>query len=215
MLLGVFLAFLFALIITPEAKAETYGFYPITNLDEAALVTDQLLVDVFDGDGTAKFKFRNVGTTDCSITDIYFDDGSLLGITQLIDADEGVGGHPGVDFSLGATPGDLPGGELAIPAFEASRQFNMDSDPPPTSWGIEPADEWLQVDFELINMGTLDDVLAELSDGTLRIGIHVQKIGGVGGGSASFINNPTPVPEPTSLLLIAFGAGLLRRKRKS
>ncbi|HEU4429924.1 MAG TPA: PEP-CTERM sorting domain-containing protein, partial [Myxococcota bacterium] len=51
--------------------------------------------------------------------------------------------------------------------------------------------------------GALQDVLDELSDGTLRIGVHVQ--GFASEGSEAFVN--TPLPEPGTLALL--GAGLV------
>ena len=59
------------------------------------------------------------------------------------------------------------------------------------------------------------DVIAELTDGRLRIGLHVQGFGN--GGSESFVNNPVPVPAAVWL----FGSGLIglvgvaRRKRRN
>ena len=94
----------------------TYAFYNITQNDpcDAAAGEQQLLLDVSNGDGVVEFTVRNIGPASCSITDVYFDDGSLLGIDTIVDADEGLDGqlgHPGVDFERGATPGNLPGGE--------------------------------------------------------------------------------------------------------
>ena len=48
------------------------------------------------------FEFFNAGPAHSSITDVYFDDGTLLGIAGLIDADDGTLGpmaDPDVDFS--------------------------------------------------------------------------------------------------------------------
>jgi hypothetical protein len=55
---------------------------------------------------------------------------------------------------------------------------------------------------------TLGSVIADLNDRDLRIGLHVQAIGAQGN-SDSFVNGPpgTPVPEPSTLLLM--GSGLL------
>ena len=60
--------------------------------------------------------------------------------------------------------------------------------------------------FSLINGGTLGDVINELNDSTVRIGIHV--IDFDGGGSESFIT-----PEPTTIMLLGFAAaGVLARR---
>ncbi|NUN98546.1 MAG: PEP-CTERM sorting domain-containing protein, partial [Candidatus Omnitrophica bacterium] len=73
--------------------------------------------------------------------------------------------------------------------------------------------EWLGVGFNLLSGKTFADVLADIADGDLRIGIHVQ--GFRNGGSESFVNNGV-VPEPATVGLLA--AGLLslaagRRRR--
>ncbi len=206
----------------PRAHAEltlyrTYGFYNITdnNSTNAAIGEAQLFVDVLNGTNEVQFNFRNVGPNSCSITDVYFDDGTLLELAGLIDKDDsynGRDGHPGVDFSIGADPPDLPGGSQMVPPFQVELGFFADPDPPPPDCGVQPPDEWLGVVF-LLDGGNGDvyDVLDELDNGTLRIGIHVQSFNGVDGDSESFVN----VPEPASMLLLGLGGLALRRKRRT
>ena len=195
----------------------TYGFYCITdnNSTNADIGEAQLFVDVLNGADEVQFNFRNVGPNSCSITDVYFDDGTLLELAGLIDKDDsynGRDGHPGVDFSIGADPPDLPGGSQMVPPFQVELGFFADPDPPPPDCGVQPPDEWLGVVF-LLDGGNGDvyDVLDELDNGTLRIGIHVQSFNGVDGDSESFVN----VPEPASMLLLGLGGLALRRKRRS
>lgn len=187
------------------AKAVTLSFDCITNNDltgtNCATGEAQLTVDVTSYSPTqVLFTFKNSGPLASSITDAYFDDGSLLGIAFLIDADDN-GGDPGVDFSQGASPGNLPGGNNASPAFVATAGFTADSDPPTQPNGVNP-NESLGIVFDLQSPGTYADVLSELANGTLRIGIHAQ--GYAGGGSESFINTPVPIPAAVWL----FGSGL-------
>jgi len=192
----------------------TYGFGGLTNNDPCNIAVGeaQLFVDVLNGGSEVTFIFRNEGPDICSITDVYFDDGTLLELTGLWDLDDPVGGpfgDPNVDFSPGATPSELPGANLIFPAFETSLGFSADSDPPPPSWGVEPG-QWLGVLFSLDPNGTPEDVIDELNDGTLRIGLHVQAFGNGGIDSESFVN----VPEPASMLLLTVGGLTLLRKRK-
>jgi len=197
------------------AQAVTLDFNCISN----SSATDcnagmaQLSVAVVDiGGGQVQFSFFNSGPAASSITDVYFDDGSLLGIAGLIDADDGTGGDPGVNFSQGASPGNLPAGNNASPPFQATAGFLADSNPAVQPNGVNPG-EWLGIIFDLQSGMTFADVLTELGNGDLRIGIHVQ--GFASGGSESFVNSPVPVPAAVWL----FGSGLLglagvaRRKR--
>ena len=69
------------------------------------------------------------------------------------------------------------------------------------------------ITFDLQNGGTLQDVLDDLADGRLRIGLHAQ--GFAGGGSESFVNTPLPEPSAGSLLVGAALAFAALRKRSA
>jgi len=114
-----------------------------------------------------------------------------------------------VDYSPGATPGELPGAGMIFPNFETTLGFSADSDPPPPSMGVEPG-EWLGVVFSLKDGGDVYDVMQELSDGTLRIGIHVQAFLNGGVDSESFV----ALPEPATIALLGLGGLVLLRKRR-
>ncbi len=191
-------------------------FYCLTknSATDAAIGEAQLAVEVTStGPGRAFFEFRNVGGNASSITDIYWQGGSLLALNCLIDSDDGDGGHVGVDFSPGASPGNLPGGNEAWPKFKADKGFLTDSDPPARPNGVD-AGEWLSVCYTLTDGTSYEDVIAELTNGTMRIGMHVQ--GFDSGGSESFISIPIGghAPEPASAGILAMaGIWLLRRRR--
>jgi hypothetical protein len=167
------------------------------------------------------FTFNNVGGSASSIADVYFDDGTLLGLSAIRDKDDSILalgglGDAGVDFtSGGASPPNLPGANNASPPFQVTAGFLADSDPPAQSNGVNPG-EYLQIVFNLQAGKTFADTLNALAlagaAGGLRIGIHVQGFGS--GGSESFVN--APVPEPGTALLVSLGlSGLLLRRRSS
>jgi hypothetical protein len=175
-----------------QAEILTFNNCSTNNAGDVATGEAQMQVEVTDlGGGQVLFTFRNLGPNTSSIADVYFDDGTLLGIADLIDADQN-SGDAGVDFSQDASPGDLPAGNNCPGgAFQATAGFTADSDPPVQPNGVNP-NESLGVIFDLQTGQTFADVLDDLTTGALRIGIHVQ--GYASGGSESFVNNPLPPP---------------------
>ena len=190
-----------------EARAVTIGFSCLTgNLaGDCTIGEDQLVVNVNDlGGGSVEFHFRNLGPTASVISEVYFDDGSLLALSTVTDG-------PGVDFEPDANPPDLPGGQDAIPPFQVTAGFLAEAVPSPAMNGVGPS-EWVRIAFTLQGGQDFDDVLADLESGALRIGIHVIAFGS--GGSESFIN----VPEPGTGLLLGsalLGSGMARHRRRS
>lgn len=202
----------------------TYSFTGIvtseTNLGDIAIGEAQLFVDVLDaGSNKVLFNFRNAGPAPCFIRGVYFDDGTLFGMALIIDASNG--GDPGVDFSQGASPGQLPGGNEISPPFIVTEGFLSDADSPGTNKdGVDPY-ESLGVVFDLKTGMDYDDVLYALSipsdtDNGLRIGLKVQGFDPEDEDrSASFVNNGV-IPAPGAILLGGIGVGLvgwLRRRR--
>jgi hypothetical protein len=178
-------AFFLAPTVAPAAPL---GFYNITANDpgDAAIGEAQLWVDVTDpGGGQVAFTFNNDGPDPCSVAGVFFDDGTLLGVASIIEG-------PGVSFSLGSSPPNLPGANMIDPPFAATAGFSADSDPPVQPDGVNPG-EYLTLVFDLQSGSTFSDVVDDLSSGALRIGIHVQ--GYASAGSESFVNNPPDCPD--------------------
>lgn len=193
-----------AIATTAPATAATFGFDCITDNEASDCATGeaQLRVDVTDaGSGRIDFKFTNLGPKPSSITDIYFDDNKLLGTILAITNTPGL-----VEFSQGASPGNLPGANEANPDFVTTKNLLADSDSPVAPNGVGPG-EMLVLRLSLLSGKSFADALNDISKGTLRIGIHVQGLGKEKCGSESFINDPKVIPEPGTAGLL--GVGLL------
>ncbi|NOQ14583.1 MAG: PEP-CTERM sorting domain-containing protein [Methyloprofundus sp.] len=207
-------------ILSGQVLFATLSFSNITgnNTGDADIGEAQMFVDIYDmgsglglADNQVYFDFRNTGPEASSITQIFFDDGTLLGISELSES-------TGVSYIEDEVPirGGLPGGNTV--SFSAD--FNVDPSSPVQPNGINPG-ESLGILFDLINDKTLQDTLKALdpgitdpqSDQSLRIGFHVQ--GYDSEGSESFVNNPPPIivvpaaPEPNALALLGLGIAIM------
>lgn len=190
-----------AIPVTAQADY-VYNFYRLTDGGNGVNLGSQLFMTVSDpGNNQVAFTFTNHIGIASSITDVYFDDGTLLGISSLSMS-------PGVAFNTPATPGNLPGGNLANPPFVTTEDFSADSDSPVKPEGVNAVGEWLTITFDLISGKTFTETISALTDGSLRVGLHVQAIGTVGG-SDSYINNSFPIPAPAAVLLGVIGIGLV------
>ncbi len=207
------------------AQAVQFGFDNITGNDTGNVATgeSQLFVDVTDaGNNQVNFRFFNTGPNASSITQIYFDDGTLLGIASI------TGSSNGVNYQQPTSgQNNLPGGNTID--FDSTREFRAFPSPPVQPNGVNPG-EYVDITFNLLSgvnyQDTLDAMALSLANpgvdvtNGLRIGIHVQ--GYANGGSESFVNGsptpvtpPTPVPEPLTILgtavVLGFG-GLCQRE---
>ena len=210
----------------PTLRADIFTFGCITNNSGACgPIANQMSVDVTAvGANQVSFKFMNAGPLPSSITDIFFDDGTLLGIASIVEG-------PGTQYSFPANNNNLPGGNNVSPPFVATAGFSADPDPPAQPNGVNPG-EFVSIIFDLLPGATFAQTLAAitgpLGDGNdLRMGIHVQGL--LGGFSEAMVNGggpggppppppPNPVPEPASVVLFGtalLGACLYMRKRRT
>lgn len=200
------------------AASTTYSFVgvgdPSASSVNVATGMASLSVEVIDlgvavsGNNQVAFRFTNASSS--SLTDVYFDDGALLGISSISDS------GTTVDFSKLASPGNLPGGNNLTPGFTSTAGFSADSNPPASPNGVTSG-EWLTITFDLQSgkdyWSVIDALALPNSGGTgdLRIGLHVQSF--ADGGSESFVNAPdgisAPVPEAETYAMLLVGLGLV------
>ncbi len=204
--LAILIAFAPGTVAFASVQSVTIGFELISDPNQGSNVSAQLFVDVYGTtDGAAFsaaganvaansifFLIRNVGLVNSSITDVYFDDGTLLAISTITNYD-------GVNFSIGAKPGNLPDGNNIDPPFETtSDYFSADSNPQTQPNGVNPG-ERLGIHFTLLPGMTWSDTVAALVpdplDGEihLRVGLKVQGL--PQGQSNAYVNIPPEPPE--------------------
>jgi len=180
--------------------------YPFDVFTTNGNYNDSPAIDVYmnvsNGAGQVDFTFYNVSSIQSSLAQIYFDNGSLLGISHVENG-------PGTVFNeVYPGPGNLPSGETI--GFYADKEFSIGAESPPPENGVNPPppDEWVKITFDLLENGSLENVIGELNTGVLRVGIHIIDL--PDGSSESAVN----IPEPGTLVLLGLGAlALLRRTR--
>jgi hypothetical protein len=160
-----------------------------------------VFVEVDGTDDYVDFTFRNQSSFSSAISEIYFEQNTLLGSASLSNG-------PGVLFAQFAKPKNLPAGRSLNPAFLSSGEFTFDSEPAPPKNGINP-DEWLRITFDLNIDVTFAFLLDRLNTDNLRIGAHIIAL--PDGSSESAVTTP----EPATIALLAFGSlAMFNRRNK-
>ncbi|MGA1874493.1 MAG: PEP-CTERM sorting domain-containing protein [bacterium] len=214
-----------AVLVVPvvaEATSLSVEFQRITD-NSPIDIADQLALTIFDdieanstyglglGPDEVLFTFMNNVGIESSITSIYIDDGTILGISMVYNNLDGVDGSTSFTGG-GASPVNLPGGQNLNPPFEATASFCADARNPHS--GINDATDILGIVYQLQEgTGGFTGIESAIQSGALRFGLHVTSIGGNDGESDGFVN--TPVPEPSTILLFCIGflgIGLIRRR---
>ncbi len=198
---SIWLGVIIGILLPSLCGATLYQFEIFT--DNGSFYDDpgiNIYMDVSNGGSIVEFTFYNDSTVQSSVTNIYFDDGPMIGSTMSI-----INGL-GTDFAEDG-PANLPGGNMI--GFDADREFNIGAEPAPPANGINNIglDEWATVEL-ILDGYTLEDVMTALDSGSLRVGIHIQNF--TDGSSESAVN----IPEPATICLFGLGGLVLRRKRK-
>jgi hypothetical protein len=212
--LGGFLALALGAALTGNA-ARAIGFTCISADGpgdvECAIGEAQFSATIADeGGGQVSITFANSGPDPSIIADVYIDDDASV-FSSIASVENGTG----VQFAIGASPGDLPGGNNAIPVFSATAGLTADADPPTgtNGNGADPGESFALI-MNLAAGKTFADVEAAIGANTLRFGIHGQGLG-TSGDSESFVSGGPPggvVPEPTAALLFGLGAAFVARR---
>ncbi len=181
--------------IIPQIEFEPIG--PVTvdveDIDLFALIME-------GGPGQVIFEFHNENLTSSSVTRIYFEDYGL-------DEVEDIQFSWGIYFEKDRRPANFPGGGALEPDFDTA--FSISASPPPVWHGIRPGEQ-LTVTVDLDYGTSYSDIINGLSDGSVRIGMHVIAL--PDGSSFSAVNE---VPEPATMALLGFGSMILIKKSKS
>src|SRR5262245_33030785 len=127
-----------AVLLPAAAAAQTYAFDCVSNSSplDCAVGEAQFRVRVNTDSATqARFTFLNIGSVPSAIADIYFDDGT----TRHLQSITGIINSPGVSFSQGASPPNLPGGNPI--GFNTTDGLSADSDAPVVANAIDPGEQ--------------------------------------------------------------------------
>lgn len=187
------------MLATTATADFTYNFYNLTTNGPPDIGSQLRMVVSEPASGFVDFTFYNDVGTASSITEVYFDDGTLFLLhfphTQ----------SAGVSFTNTGTgsPPDLPGGEAI--GFDATSGWVADTGGGGPGPGINNSGEWLTIHFELFGGLTIADTIAAIASGELRVGLHVISIDG--GDSDSYVNEGM-IPVPGAALLGVLGLGI-------
>lgn len=142
------IAAILAMVVANAVSADPVCTFCSLTSNTSEDIGSQLRMTVGDaGSGgvtRAAFTSENWVGIPSSITEIFFDGGTLLGIWAVS------GSGAGVAFS---DPGDndsLPGGSTAVPPFVRTDHFPAGADPPHSSNGVNALGEWVTITFNLL-----------------------------------------------------------------
>lgn len=189
----------FCVLGVSRVHAELYVFGQITG-GQTGLNPDAFTMEVTEaGMDQTLFTFTNNCGGEGVLARIFFMENDLMAFNQILEVPAGKG------WSLYEKKAMLPGGQPL--GFTPHNSFGIFADPARPKNGLETG-EFISILFDLVDGVSFDNIITEIDNQSLGIGIHTQSL--PGGGSASF----TTIPEPLSLALLGIGTILIRNKRR-
>ena len=184
-------------------------FTCITNniAGDCAIGVAQLSGSVVDfSTGIANLEIVMTGAANAVVEQVFIESSIVTGASFIMSTGLGI-----VVFTVDGSPGNFPGGNQPAVAFMVDVSVSADPPPPKNGIGRHPTDNFSPQSglFKLTYTGNFVDLLSDL-----RVGVHV--IGYTTDGSESFVS--APIPEPSTLLLLASGLaglGFFRIRRKA
>ena len=200
MLRPLLLAFAVLVSSAGVASATTLALSPLkcsNSSSECGTLGSQLSIEVVSGGaGKVSFVLHNEGTESLTASQVFVDDNADV-LLDLLDVTDGLG----VDFAEGGKRENLKSGKK----IDFIADYLASAAKPSKDNGVSPG-ETVQLNFTLASGMTLEDVLAALEDGSLRLGANAKQ---------GFVTGNGTVPEPGTLLLLALGgaAGIWASRR--
>ncbi len=145
--------------------------------------------------GKAKFEIVNTSSIEATVANVYVEAGGLDSLDSILPG-------PGTAFVSPGNPGEMPSANTLTPAFQSWASVGASA--PPAHNGIDPGESMALV-FNLSPGTVLSDIESDLLSGQMRLGLHVIAL--PDGSSESAVT-----PEPATLLLLAGGSALIRRR---
>ncbi len=179
------------------------NMYPLEIFTDNGVYNDSgelnLYLEVLDLDDWVGFKFYNDSLVNSSIARIYFESNPFLTNVEIIN---GIG----TNFEQFKRNANLPGGNSLGTPFVEDDELAFYAKAPPPKNGVNP-EQWVQFNFEFNTSYTFEDIINSLNIAEMRVGMHIIAL--PDGSSEAAVT-----PEPTTLIMFAFGSFLFMTKRK-